>query len=208
MGSRFSRSFNDQEVESVERFVLKLQAKRVYRDEEDRVIQTVSKSGKFSIISLYSVLEPSDPLLFPQSIIWSSCVPSKVAFFAWEATWGKALTLDHVQRRGFLWQIDVFFATLKKKPFDHILLHSAKRRIIWQLIFTLFGVSWVLPSLVKETPLGWHRSFLGEGRKKPWKVAPLCIFWTVWKERNMLAFDNAELTVQRMKNSFVCNLWS
>ena len=34
----FSRSFNDWEVESVERFLLKLQAKMVYRDEEDMVI--------------------------------------------------------------------------------------------------------------------------------------------------------------------------
>ena len=28
------------------------------------------------------------------------------------------------------------------------------------------------------------------------------------EERNLLAFDNAEFLVQRMKNSFVCNLWS
>ena len=49
---------------------------------------------------------------------------------------------------------------------------------------------------------------MGKGCKKPWKAVPLCIFWTVWKERNMLAFDNAKLSVQRMKNSFVCNLWS
>ncbi|RVW67179.1 hypothetical protein CK203_062497 [Vitis vinifera] len=26
--------------------------------------------------------------------------PTKVAFFAWEATWGKVLTLDRLQRRG------------------------------------------------------------------------------------------------------------
>ena len=25
---------------------------------------------------------------------------------------------------------------------------------------------------------------------------------------NMLAFDNEELLIQRLKNSFVCNLWS
>ena len=69
-------------------------------------------------------------------------------------------------------------------------------------------MTWVLSYLVKETLLGWHGPFVGKARKKSWKVAFLCIFWTVWKERNMLAFDNAEFSVQRMKNSFVYNLWS
>ena len=49
---------------------------------------------------------------------------------------------------------------------------------------------------------------MGKAQKKAWQVTPLCIFWTVWKERNLLAFDNEELLIQRLKNSFVCNLWS
>ena len=39
-------------------------------------------------------------------------------------------------------------------------------------------------------------------------MTPLCLFWTVWKERNMLTFANEELSLQRLKNSFVYNLWS
>ena len=36
----------------------------------------------------------------------------------------------------------------------------------------------------------------------------LCIFWSVWKERNNLAFGDEDLSLQRLKYSFVCNLWS
>ncbi|RVW82101.1 hypothetical protein CK203_052493 [Vitis vinifera] len=32
--------------------------------------------------------------------IWRSSVPPKVAFFAWEASWEKVLTLDQLQRKG------------------------------------------------------------------------------------------------------------
>ena len=39
-------------------------------------------------------------------------------------------------------------------------------------------------------------------------MAPLRIFWSVWKERNLLAFRNEEFSLQRLKYSFVCNLWS
>ena len=42
---------------------------------------------------------------------------------------------------------------------------------------------------------------------KVWKSVPLCIFWTIWKERNRLAFRNGSLVVQRLKHSFVSNSW-
>ena len=39
-------------------------------------------------------------------------------------------------------------------------------------------------------------------------MTPLCIFWSVWKEKNLLAFENEVLSLQRLKYSFVCNIWS
>ena len=110
--------------------------------------------------------------------------------------------------RGFSLTNKCFLCHSKKETVDHILVYCAKTRILCQLFFTLFGVSWVLSSSVKDALPWWHGSFLSKVPKKPWKVASLYIFWTVWKERNMLAFDNAELLVQKMKNCFVCNLWS
>ncbi|RVW48132.1 mRNA-decapping enzyme-like protein [Vitis vinifera] len=44
--------------------------------------------------------EPGDSPLFPSGSIWRASVPLKVAFFAWEASWEKVLTLDQFQRRG------------------------------------------------------------------------------------------------------------
>ena len=69
-------------------------------------------------------------------------------------------------------------------------------------------VVWVLSGSVKETLLGWHGAFVVKTCKKAWQMAPLCIFWLVWKERNLLAFGNEEFSLQRLKYSFVCNLWS
>ena len=84
----FSRAFNDWEIEMVERFILKIQAFRVQREDEDKVVWTASKSGAFSVKSLYSILEPGGSSLFPCDSIWGANVPPKVAFFAWEASWG------------------------------------------------------------------------------------------------------------------------
>ena len=50
---------------------------------------------------------------------------------------------------------------------------------------------------------------MGKKRKNIWNSIPLYIFWTVWKERNWLVFRGGEsLAIQKLKNSFVCSLWS
>ena len=43
---------------------------------------------------------------------------------------------------------------------------------------------------------------------KLWMAVPLCLFWTIWRERNRVVFEDVLLSAQRMKNSLVCALWS
>ena len=66
----------------------------------------------------------------------------------------------------------------------------------------------MLPATIKETLLSWNRSLVGKKRKEVWRAGPLCIFWTVWKARNSIAFEDDVLSIQRLKSSFVFLLWS
>lgn len=79
----------------MERFLLRIQEKRVCRDVENRVLWIKLKSISFL----------SNPFMLPwrwrvQSflmiIIWRSCIPPKVRFFCLGETYRKALTLDQV----------------------------------------------------------------------------------------------------------------
>ena len=134
-------------------------------------------------------------------------VPTKVAFFAWEATWGKVLTLDRLQRRG--WQLPncCFLCGCAEESVNHILIHCIVARALWELVLGLVGVKWVFPESVKEVLFSWTGHLVGKKRKKIWKAIPLCIFWMIWKERNRLAFKGGVLHIQKLKNFFVCNLW-
>ena len=97
----FSRPLNDWEFEMMECFLLGIQDKVVVDEREDDVFWVVRKSGSFSVKSFLSILEEVRVSPFPSSIVWNAWVLPKVCFFAWEATWGKVLILDQLQRRGW-----------------------------------------------------------------------------------------------------------
>ena len=69
---RFSRRLNNWDVDIVEWFLLRLQGWRVCRDEEDKLVWTRAKNGKFSVKVLYKELEPGRQMDFPTSVIWNS----------------------------------------------------------------------------------------------------------------------------------------
>ena len=50
----------------------------------------------------------------------------------------------------------------------------------------------MMHSLVRRNLLGWHDSFVGKKSKKAWRAAPLCLLWTLWKERKKRDFNDVE----------------
>ena len=94
-------------------------------------------------------------------------MPPKVAFFVWDVFWDKVLTLKQLQRRGHSLTNRCFLCLSEVETVDHLLLHCAKTRVLWNLLFSLFGVAWILSCSLKETFLGWHGAFVGKAREKP-----------------------------------------
>ena len=81
-------------------------------------------------------------------------------FFAWEATWGKILTLNRLQKRG--WQLPnrCFLCACEAESVDHLLIHYTVARVLWDLVLGLVGIKWVFPNSVKEV---LYSFFLGGG---------------------------------------------
>ena len=103
-------------------------------------------------------------------------MPLRISFFAWEATWAKILILDQLKKRGWRIPNRCYLCKEEEETSDHILIHCSKARLLWQLIFALFGIQWVLSCSIREVLLSWHGSFVGKKGKKAWKATPLCIF--------------------------------
>ncbi|RVW41267.1 putative ribonuclease H protein [Vitis vinifera] len=146
---RFLRNFNDWEVGMVGDLLLKLRGLRPAL-EEDSISWKGGKSGRYKVKMAYSgLVNPSD-IVFPEKSIWVNSVPTKVAFFAWEASWEKVLTLDRLQRRGWHLPNCCFLCGCAEESVNHILIHCIVVRALWELVLGLVGVKWVFPETVKE----------------------------------------------------------
>ncbi|RVW21264.1 hypothetical protein CK203_108104 [Vitis vinifera] len=184
---RFFRSFNDWELALVDELLQILRNQRITL-EEDLALWKGGKNGKFGVKDAYGLLTSHSTSLFPKKGIWVENVPSKLAFFAWEATWGRILTIDRLQKRG--WQIpnQCYLCGSDEENVNHLLIHCTVASVLWGMVLSLFGAQWVFSETVKEVIISWKGSFVGKKRKRIWRSIPLFIFWTVWKERNRLAF--------------------
>ena len=191
-GLRFTRHLNDWEVGEVESLLSKLHPLTIRRGVNDSLRWKENKNGTFSVKSFYSSFSRDIKPPFPTRTIWTPWVPIRTSFFGWEAAWCRLLTIDRLKRFGWSIPNRCFLCKYEEETTDHLLLFCEKARMLWLLIFPLFGVQWVMHSSVKRNLLGWHGSFVGKKREKAWRVAPLCLMWTIWKERNRRAFDDIE----------------
>ena len=94
------RDFNDWEVALAVALLNSLQKERV-SSKLDKISWKAPIECSFLVSEAVKVLSPRGTPLFPIKGIWVHCVPTKATFFAWEATWGKILTLDKLQRKGW-----------------------------------------------------------------------------------------------------------
>ena len=131
----FLRSFNDWEMEKVERFLSSIHRNKIRPWIENKLLLKGSSHGNFSVMTLYSGLDLSPETEFPFRSIWNFVIPSKISFFAWEASWGKAITLDQLKRRGRALANKCCLYEDDEETIDHMLIYCKMAKMLWDLFF-------------------------------------------------------------------------
>ena len=165
-------------------------------------------TDSFSVRLMYRKLMHSLPTDFPCRSIWNPIVPPKLGFFAWEASWGKVLTLDQLKRRGIPLVNRCFLCEDDEETIDYLLIHCSRAKMLLNLFLAITDYNWVFPLMVCQFLLAWQSASVGKKRKRVWLAAPLCLFWTLWNERNRADFENETPSVHRIKSTFLFTLWS
>jgi hypothetical protein len=119
--------------------------------------------------------------------------------FAWSAALGKILTMNNLKKRHVIVVDRCCLCKRNGESMDHFLLHCNVASTLWNSLFTRFGMSCVMPRR-------WWNS------RRPriaaiWKTVPICIFWCVWKERNLKCFENVESSMENILTSFFHTLY-
>ncbi|XP_065620529.1 uncharacterized protein LOC136063704 [Quercus suber] len=206
---RLLRDPNDWEMGEVDEFLRTLGSNLPRSELGDRMRWMLTKKGVFDIRSFYNKLRCPLPIIFPWKGIWKVKAPPRVSFFVWTATWEKIRTGDILRRRGVAFVDRCIMCRSNGETVNHLLLHCEKAYLLWSLVFRTFGISWVLPRSVADTLFGWWNWF-GKHSSSIWNLAPLCLMWCIWRERNWRTFEDTDKSNNQLLAFFSGSLfdWS
>ena len=183
-------SFADDDI--LVRFFSKLPETNPDGFTSDKVRWKLEPKGCFSVKSFYlkllslkySTREIMGDQGFPCKVIWRTLAPVKVSFFVWEASHGKILTIDNLQKRGFTLANRCYMCKGDSESVNHLLLHCKAARILWEIAFNCLGVSWVTSDSIQNHLLAWEGFFGRKVRKKnkAGRTLPHVMFWCIWRE--------------------------
>ena len=77
---------------------------------------------------------------------------------------------------------------------------------LWSLVPRTLGIQWVLPEKVHDFLCGW-RNWGPNLLLDKWNLVPLCLLWTIWKEKNRHSFEDVEFTSTQLLASFISSLY-
>ncbi|XP_075665589.1 uncharacterized protein LOC142635288 [Castanea sativa] len=202
---QFIQRPNDWEMGGVEEFLRTLASNLPPNENGDRLRWKLTKNGVFNVRSFYKKLRSPLPIIFPWKGVWKVKIPRRVSFFVWTAIWDKILTGDNLRCRGMVFVDWCIMCRCNGETVDHLLLHCGKAYRLW----SLFGISWVLPRSVADMLFGWW-NWLEKHSSRIWHLAPLCLMWSLWRERNRRTFEDMESSDDQLLASFSGSLfdWS
>jgi hypothetical protein len=90
---------------------------------------------------------------------------------------------------------------------NHLLLHCGMANALWNAIFSLFGLCWVMPRSVRELFAYWWSG----GRSRSvmvWKMVHLCLMWCIWRKRNARCFEDSSRSFEDMLHYFLFTLYA
>ena len=116
--------------------------------------------------------------LFQKGMVWNQLVPTKVEFFVWEAWWGKVLTLDQLNRRGFSLPNRCYLCGEEEENIDHLLIHYLKIRTLWFSLLTALDIA-CTPLMTKDVIISWNKIPLRKDDRKISRATLCCLFWAI-----------------------------
>jgi hypothetical protein len=165
------------------------------------------KRKKYEVRSIFHELSTLSVSSFPWKSIWKVKVPLRVSFFMWTTSLGKNLTSDNLRKRGLIVVGWCCMCKRSGKSID-LLLHYEVSQDLCDALFTLFDITWVMPERVIDLLACWKCQVGTHSVIVVWRITPLCLKWTKWREQNARYFKDHEKSKNELKNNLVKSLFN
>jgi len=152
------------------------------KEEEDHILWSYNSSGKYSVQSLYTIINHRGVIPVFVHAVWKLHIPPRVQFFLWLLANNRVLTRDNLAKMREVNDPTCFFCD-EKESVSHLFFHYCVAKHVWEFI-----------SVWLNRVVGTDFEFVASLRiaNKNFMVCNTvtsAVIWVIWKLRNSLCFQ-------------------
>ena len=156
-------------------------------EEEDQILWHYTSSGKYSVQSLYAVINHRGVTPMFVGSIWKLTIPPRVQFFLWLLSNNRVLTRDNLGKRREVSDPTCLFCS-EKESISHLFFECCVARNIWLIISELLNQD------IGANFESIARFWVANKRHKFTNVVTSSVIWSLWKLRNEMCFQGVTWT--------------
>ena len=80
---------------------------------------------------------------------------------------------------------------------DHLLLNRDVAYALWEDVFKMFGIHWVMTGSTVSLLICW-RNWFGKYSSNVWNLVLGCLMWIVWREQNCHLFEDTKSSLEML----------
>ena len=80
-------------------------------------------------------------------------------------------------------------------------------RGLWDFVFRIINLTWVMPGRVGDVLVCWSRKFADPLAQVIWKMILFCIWWCLWREHNQRCFDDSTMSSNQLQDTFLLSIY-
>jgi len=151
-------------------------------DEEDQILWSYSSTGKYSVQSLYAVINHRGvvPVFVPA--VWKLNIPPRVQFFLWLVSNNRVLTRDNLAKRREVTDATCLFCN-EKESISHVFFECCVAMHVWKFVSILLdrNVGFDFESVASL--------WITNKKYMVCNIVTSAVLWVIWKLRNSLCFQ-------------------
>jgi hypothetical protein len=153
-----------------------------FNEEEDAIVWQYNSSGKYSVQSLYAIVNDRGMRqIFTRSCGRSMCHLGFIFSYGLVAN-NKTLTRDNLAKRRSVDDLTCLFCT-ELETTHHLFFDCCVARVMWETISEVMGVA-IQPDF--ESMAKW---WLKDKKCQCINICTSAVLWSLWKTRNALCFQ-------------------